>query len=351
MLGLPSIPLRSLSFAWAAHPWDPWSHCYNTLSCRFVYAELPFLKLDIGRPKISLLQYTPTTMTTATSTATTNTTNNPHHDMRFLRTIPEDRSDLASSLALAPASAATANSSVRGLDAGREGSVVSSARADLAEVAQQRQQTTAASRRRRQEQQPWRRKCSTSSPCVLVSTLLALVGAIVAIVLVTVSDERSDNDASRSPDEVDNIDLAPTIAPSLDPATVQDLDDMLNTLVTMPVKDDVSDDDPRKRAREWMLHEDLLRDDLLQAGHVPSVLQRFVLVELYYATQGDESWTAFEKENRTTDDGEIIETVPFLTPQASECIWEGIYCETQEDTHELVYKIMLNNKNLTGTCE
>ena len=286
-------------------------------------------------------------------TTTPSAANAPSSDMRFLRTIPEDKSDLASSLALAPASAAGANSSVRGLDAGREGSMVSSALADLAEEPRQHQ-TSGGGRHGNH----WRRKCSRSSPCVLVSTLLALAGVVVAIVLVTVMDDNDTTEEilpSRGPtDPIGPPTMAPTRA--VDDETVQALDEILNQLLTMPVEQGADEaapggKDPRTRARQWMLHQDLLRDDLLQAGHAPSVHQRFALVELYYATNG-EAWT--EPENQPTrmdEDGVNIVPASFLTPQASECTWQGVYCETGEDTNENVYKILLNNRNLTGTCK
>jgi len=280
--------------------------------------------------------------------------------MRFLRTIPEDRSDLASSLALSPQSVGVANSSVMGLDAGREGSVISTAPAVLADgTAAPPIQNQPRRRRHHHHHKLW----STQSTCVAFSMLLVVVGAIVAVVLVSTSDGNSNGPDNPTP--------SPTATPTVDPEVVANLDAVLSTLFTMQdvlvllnqenndtssVDGDPSignggldpsslQTDPRILARNWMLYEDLLRDELLASDNTQAILQRFVLVELYYATNGDVSWTPFQE--TTLEDNS--NTTPFLTPEAMECTWEGIACNEDEDTFFYVRTIHLENRNLTGT--
>jgi len=190
---------------------------------------------------------------------------------------------------------------------------------------------------------------------------LVVAGAIVAVVLVSTSDSRN---ASGSDIQI----FPPTAAPTIDPRVAANMDSILATLSTMQdvlnllnqetnntsSEDDVVDGgldpssiqtDPRILARNWMLHEDLLRDELLASDNTQAILQRFVLVEFYYSTHGDVSWTPFQEAMREDNST----TTPFLTPEATECLWEGIDCEENEDTFFYVRTIHLENRNLTGT--
>ena len=309
----------------------------------------------------------------------------PHYDMNsFLRTIPEDRSDLASSLALQQQSTGTPSedfflrnnnnnnnnntaSSVRAVDAGREGSVISAAAADVPDTARV-VEGAPSQRRHGGHGRRHRRKPSSSSLCALAVTLLVIAGAVVAIIIVAVSDGPNSN--NNSPPVSDS----PTTSPTIDPETVAALDEILFTLHTMqdlqssplldPSQQQQRTDDPRLRARAWMLYEDLLRDEYLAANYPPAILQRFALVELYYATGGGTSWNVDEDLYDDDDDSEASEDVAlwenenatatassfaFLTPEASECDWYGITCTQDEDSNYHVRKIVLPAQNLTGT--
>lgn len=286
----------------------------------------------------------------------------------MLRAIPEDRSDVQSSLALNPASGNStigAGSSTLGVDAGRAGSTLSDARAELPEATQEQgqQQTnnrlgTASPHRRRRP----RRKLSSSTTCVLLSTLVVVIAAVVAIILVSVVD-RNDSD-----DSVPDDDAIATPPPTVDPEVVRKMDTILSALSTMedivtvspsdPLNGSDSETppssrppvdpmDPRVLAREWMLRTDLLRDEYLDTDSSKLIVQRFVLVEFWFATNGN-AWT--NATTTMTDDASTNnETVAYLTPEKPECDWEGVICITDDDSNEVVRRLILPDRNLTGT--
>jgi hypothetical protein len=142
------------------------------------------------------------------------------------------------------------------------------------------------------------------------------------------------------------------MSPTVNIGTVQALDDVLMTLLSLDdiatdagvsSLDDLDPSDPRAKARDWMLTQDLLRDDLLAANEASLILQRFALAELYFATNGD-FWVPEEvpEEDRNS-------TVPFLQPEDSECNWQGVTCIEDVSTFLVVRRLVLNNHNLTGT--
>jgi hypothetical protein len=278
------------------------------------------------------------------------------NDLRLLRTIPEDRSDVASSLQLAAGQSTNGQSavasSVRGLDAGREGSIVSTAHAELADGRRPSPATPPQGPNRRRRRR--RGKFSQSSLCVLLSTLLVVAGAVVAIVLVTISDSGGSTGTGNG---TVTLTLSPASSPTMSPTvnlgTVQALDDILMTLLslddlgtdigTSSSFDDLDPSDPRALARDWMLTKDLLRDDLLAANEASLILQRFALAELYFATNGD-FWAPED-----IPEEDLNSTVPFLQPEDSECNWQGVTCVEDVSTFLVVRRLVLNNQNLTGT--
>jgi hypothetical protein len=127
---------------------------------------------------------------------------------------------------------------------------------------------------------------------------------------------------------------APTTTPSVDEATINALDTILDPLMD----EDMPVDDARRQARDWILYEDLLRDERL-AGPSFAVIQRFCLAELYFSTNGD-TWTRSD----STD----TNATAFLTPEASECEWDGVTCEVDATSELHLRRINLSNRNLTG---
>ena len=271
---------------------------------------------------------------------TTTTTTNTHN---FLRTIPEDGDARSSTLALPVGTTPpSVDSSVRGLDAGREGSLVSTTRADLAATDTD---GGGGGNRPRASRRHKARRCSSSTLWVGISALTVVTAAVVVILVVVLKGDGDDG----------TVEFPPTASPTVSLATIQALDAILEPIVRSTTVDkrsfgDLPANDARVLAREWMLTTDLLRDERL-AGETFALVQRFCLAELYFATAGD-TWVS------TLDNVSVVETagnssesitVPFLTPEASECDWEGVTCAQDSIARNHVRRIVLPSMNLTGT--
>lgn len=92
---------------------------------------------------------------------------------------------------------------------------------------------------------------------------------------------------------------------------------------------------PQSMARTWLLEEDLLVEDALYSGHLP---QRYIAAELLYAVD-PVLYNDYETE---------VEQQDFLLPHKSECDWKGFTCPDDMEGH-VVTRINLSNANLTGS--
>ena len=278
-------------------------------------------------------------------------------DSSYLRTIPEDRSDVSSTKQLvlptisAPARSDAGNSSVVSVPTTTR-SVINSNIADIAEDALLEEPTSAPVGSN--SSKFW----SKQSLMLALGGFCLFAGVIVSIVVVAVraSQAESSDDAffggetpapatrdlvpttaptvlpPSSPErntvaptfEPFNIFVPPTFAPTrtpLDPLTVQKLDDVLFHFITDPLAF-ASPSTPQSLARNWMLYEDYLRDDVLNSG-TDRILQRFILVELHFST----GFTG-------------------MLPDETECAWEGVTCSS--DDPRVVQRLTLKNQGLTG---
>lgn len=84
---------------------------------------------------------------------------------------------------------------------------------------------------------------------------------------------------------------------------------------------------PQSKSKKWCTHD----MEIFDSGSADQVAQRYILANLFYATNGDE-W-----ENST---GWLDNT--------HECFWHGIYCDTIDDI-EIVTGIALSDNGLDGT--
>jgi len=244
------------------------------------------------------------------------------NDLGFLRPIPEDASQVAdntSSLAMmAPASSSAGdNSSTDAIRAGRAQSEISDARADLPDSessSQQQQQRDAPSPRRQCPE-----RCKTS-PKVAILIIVTTILVVVAVVLVAIFVSGDD----------DSIDLDDTTSsPTVDPQTIESFDAILET-VSSP-QDLNTPGTSQYQARQWLLTQDLLRDDVLLDGQ-ERVIQRYVLANLYYATNGP-FWNV----------------LGYLQVDQSECEWTGLVCDADNPAQKLVVHLHLPSSNLTGS--
>ena len=284
----------------------------------------------------------------------------------FLRTIPEDRSDDAASSSgfrLPPEVAANNNqqrkrsspyeissahseaaSSTRvNLDnGGSPSSEVSSARGTVPSLQRQGGESFEQQQQQQQQQQTpkpsfWNKRKLT----ILLPSLILLSGVIVAIALVISQMSSGDEDdlpegttitsspplptASTPPPEPE-IDRAPI--DYVDPEIEEELDSYLLEIVTS--EDDLLNrsESSQYKARHWMLYDDLLRNDVLDEG-ASRVHQRFVMVQFYFATNGDQ-WT---------------DKSSYLSPDTSECQWMRVKCK---DDRIVVVQLNMTGNNLSG---
>ncbi|GKY91618.1 hypothetical protein MPSEU_000133700 [Mayamaea pseudoterrestris] len=172
--------------------------------------------------------------------------------------------------------------------------------------------------------------------CVVATVILLLVGVTVAIVLLVGGGSDSSNMLAHS--------QAPTEAPTgLTVAFASAMDEYthlkkalaLNVLtkeIHLPKNSSELralsqyEDDPFVSAAAWIFFKD--PDNLIEGS-----LERFALVSLYYAWNGDE-WSDYQK---------------WLNPQLHVCDWTGVTCGVDDAGSKLVTELDLSNNNLAGT--
>lgn len=119
---------------------------------------------------------------------------------------------------------------------------------------------------------------------------------------------------------------------------------------------------PATRARDWMVYNDTLRDEIVPQGEA-RIRQRFALAYLWFATTtaGATSWTISAKD-KNENSSAVLE---FLNPLTNECTWTGVTCgfmasssdmtETKnissidEDRKNHIFALHLGSMNLIGS--
>ncbi|GAX20863.1 hypothetical protein FisN_7Hh180 [Fistulifera solaris] len=183
---------------------------------------------------------------------------------------------------------------------------------------------------------------------LILGSCILLVGVIVGIVVVATAP-MDDPAAVSGPEAMPASPNIPTgspllNAPSARPSLRTPAGDTLNTaplpetiaLLDSTLRSVTADYDNLianetshyYRARQWMLYQDLLREDVIRDRSV-WVIQRYILVLFYYSLNGD-YWR---------DEG-------FLTRDVTECQWAGVSCSEDE---EVVITLHIPFNNLTGT--
>ena len=131
----------------------------------------------------------------------------------------------------------------------------------------------------------------------------------------------------------DDGDIATPVVPEEPPVeTVQRLDQVLQLIVPQEALEDTTTS--AYKARNWLLYQDFLRDDVLATGDW-RVHQRFVAAQLHFDLQGD-SW------GRGSATGEYLRT------DLSECWWHGISCSANRNEEVVVERVYLQSNNLRG---
>jgi hypothetical protein len=162
--------------------------------------------------------------------------------------------------------------------------------------------------------------------CLWLLVVLVITAFVLCVVLLTTTDDPNDaspspvNNGGGGPSEValTSPTAAPTTTATIAPETIEALDAILLTLTSAELLyppsgfDDLGPDKnessytptTQAQARQWMLEEDLRRDEVLADGPA-RVLQRYSLVVFFIAT------------NRSD----------LLDGAAQECDWTGIHCQ------------------------
>lgn len=203
--------------------------------------------------------------------------------------------------------------------------------------------------------------------CAALAVLL--VGVLSAIIAVVVSDDGT---------EAVGPGLSPGPTP-LDPMKRAVDEILLMTVASPSVLDDPAT--PQARARQWMLYQDELVADILaqdedndgdgRGDGAARIQQRYALVVFYYATGGPH-WNATSDavNNGTTTASSSTATTTtgtsnskgsaassFLQPALSECDWEGVTCADKlryrrrrhlQERRTSVTRLFFNARNLTG---
>jgi hypothetical protein len=188
---------------------------------------------------------------------------------------------------------------------------------------------------------------------LILGSSILLIGVIVGIVVVATAPMDDPEAAAVSgPESLPASENTPTASPLLNtptsrPSLRTPAGDPLNTvpppetiaLLDVTLRTVTSDYDsltlnqtsPYYQAREWMLYQDLLREDVIREGS-RWVIQRYILVLFYFSLNGDQ-WL---------DSGDER----FLIRHKSECQWAGVTCSEDE---EAVISLHIPFNNLTGT--
>ncbi|GAX11797.1 hypothetical protein FisN_7Lh180 [Fistulifera solaris] len=185
---------------------------------------------------------------------------------------------------------------------------------------------------------------------ILVGCIL-VTGVIIAIVVVATAP-MDDPSAVSGPEAIAASPNIPTTSPLLNfptsrpslrtpagdplntvppPETIALLDATLRTVTPDYDNLTLNQTSHYYQARQWMLFQDLLREDVIREGSF-WVIQRYVLVLFYYSLNGDQ-W--FDSDNET-----------FLIRDTSECQWAGVSCSEDD---EAVITLHMPFNNLTGT--
>lgn len=115
--------------------------------------------------------------------------------------------------------------------------------------------------------------------------------------------------------------VPPTIAPSFSDEETERRADITAFIITVSgVLILLDPQSPQFRAYQWLMNDDPLQ---LMASDMPQFLQRYTLVSLYYATDGENSWETCGPPSGNTPCSNVIER--FLSG-APECRWLGVTC-------------------------
>lgn len=261
-------------------------------------------------------------------------------DSSFLRTIPEDRSDIdAESTTARPFTLPLRpnvnnnhsdgnNSSLRGDPETR--SVTSSVNAILPNgaTAGATSGTTGAPQKKAVV---WTRRhmyWALGALCLFVSVIVAI-----SIVAVRVDDFGVADEQTTSPAPAGRPNPSPTGEDSTVsnvPNRDQEYSKLTDQLVSIlssditPASALVDNTTAQGRAVSWMVRQDYLRDDVLDFN-TDAVLQRFALVAFYFSIYG-------ENAEHTLNTATEKETIVPLAADQSECSWPNVECTTDKAT-------------------
>ena len=251
-----------------------------------------------------------------------------------LQSIPEhdSQADHVDSRLYPPRPPSQTNSSTRGVrDARLEASVVSDAHAVLAD----RTSTSSSDGSKQAAARKRRRRLFHIVGFAVVVTAIVVVAIVLVVYLgpnnPSPTDTSNDNsNTSQSDDAVvdgsgASAPSSSTLAPDVTTEMVQQVDAVL---ITISDPNDLADPStPQYKARNWLLTQDLLLQDVLWEGS-ERLTQRYI-AELFF-------WCLA---NNATD---------YLLADASECDWKGLSCPEQERGHVLT-GIKASGQNLTGS--
>lgn len=265
----------------------------------------------------------------------------------FLRTIPEDASDADQLDLHLPSSAVQSEaSSTRAIFASqeqyRDNSITSDGGAVVADdgdmpVRRRRAPRPVPSRGNNayddNDDKPcW---CGQSRTCVVWLALgigLAILVIVVVPLAIVFASGDPKNVATDTPVTAAAGDLS--LAPTLAPDTVSTVDAILYAISDPALFDDP--DSPQYKARQWLLQEDLVLLDALEAGHLG---QRYIATEFLFAMVPEMYAPDY---NFGSSDNER------LSADTTECEWPGFRCPTDAAGH-IMTRINMPSANLTGS--
>jgi hypothetical protein len=192
-----------------------------------------------------------------------------------------------------------------------------------------------------------RSKCALSRRHAYILLLLVglMLAVVVAIVVVVMATNSNGNDTIASPSSGAPPDSNNTTATSTEERRIRQI-----LYATLNENASVWDDpaSPQVRALDWILTIDSLRTSVAQDA--ARLVQRYALVLLYFATQGD-TWLLSPTSSSSSS---------FLNPAVSECNWTGVTCgenaapsvrysDSAEQQKDKVFRLYFQSMNLTGT--